>query len=370
MKAIMFGLALAAAGVLAFTASIVAADRALGDGTEPAAAASPPAAMAHDASGHAAAEEAPVGATPTPSFAGMTAADGAELAQARTPFDAALPALQPGNLVKVQMTVKDQVVEIAPGVKMRIWSFDGSGVPGPTIHVRQGQTVEMTLTNGGSIPHSIDFHAARIAPNEAFVDAAPGESHTFRFTATDPGVFMYHCGTPPVLAHIANGMYGAIVVSPKKALPPADREYVLVGSEFYLDSPGIDAPADLDLTKARAATPDWATFNGFAGQYKDHPLAAKPGETVRFWVVAAGPSIDLRFHVVGTVFDRAWTNQDLTSLQRGVQTVNVPAGGGGVFDVEIDEPGLYPIVNHAFAYADLGQVGILRVGSPKGTMNH
>jgi nitrite reductase (NO-forming) len=364
MKALLLGLALATAGTLAFAATIVAADRALAESDRPAAAAAP----AH-AGDHAAAEVG-AGALPGPSFAGLTAANAAELAAARTPFDATLPPLQAGDLVKVTMTVEDEVVEIAPGVKTRIWSFAGTGVPGPTIHVREGQTVEMTLVNGGSIPHSIDFHAARIAPNEAFVDAAPGESHTFRFTATDPGVFMYHCGTPPVLAHIANGMYGAIVVSPKQPLPKADREYVLVGSEFYLDGPGLEAPANLDLAKARAATPDWAVFNGYAGQYKDHPLPAKPGETVRFWVVAAGPSVDVRFHVVGTVFDRAWVNGDLSAFQRGVQTVDVPAGGGAAFDVRIDEPGLYPIVNHAFAYADLGQVGILEVGSPKGTMTH
>ena len=367
MRVIMLGLALAAAGTLAFAASIVAADRAL-DGDTVAAAAP---ATASGSGGHAAAEVAAAGGVvPTPSFAGQTAANAAELAQARTPFDATLPPLQPGPLVKVNLTVKDQVVEIAPGVKYRIWSFAGTGVPGPTIHVREGQTVEVTITNGGTIPHSIDFHAARIAPNEAFRDANPGESFTYRFTAKDSGVFMYHCGTAPVLAHIANGMYGAIVVSPKQPLPKADREYVLVGSEFYLNGPGIDTPADLDMTKARAATPDWAAFNGYAGQYKDHPLTAKPGETVRFWVVAAGPSIDVRFHVVGTVFDRAWPNQDLTNVQRGVQTVSVPAGGGGVFDVKIDDPGLYPIVNHAFAYADLGQVGILKVGTPKGTSSH
>src|SRR5919108_627362 len=106
------------------------------------------------------------------------------------------------------------------------------------ILVREGQTVAMTLTNGGAIPHSIDFHAARIAPDAAFKDVMPGESFTFRFQANDPGIYMYHCGTKPVLAHIANGMYGAIVVEPKEALPSADREYVLVASEWYLDSDG------------------------------------------------------------------------------------------------------------------------------------
>ena len=115
------------------------------------------------------------------------------------------------------MTLKDMAVQIAPGVTYNTWAFDGHGAPGPVVHVRQGQTVEMTLTNGGAIPHSIDFHAARIAPNVAFKDVDPGESFTFRFTANDPGVFMYHCGTKPVLAHIANGMYGAIVVSRESA---------------------------------------------------------------------------------------------------------------------------------------------------------
>ena len=309
-------------------------------------------------------------ASPIESFAGRVPENADELAKAHKPSDATLPPV-PTGVARVNLTVADQVVEIAPGVKYRIWSFTGTGVPGPVIHVRQGQTVEVKITNGGSIPHSIDFHAARIAPNEAFRDAMPGESFTYRFKANDPGVFMYHCGTKPVLAHIANGMYGAIVVDPATPLPKADREYVLVGSEFYLNGPGLEEPADLDMTKARMVMPDWATFNGYASQYVTSPLPAQPGETVRFYVVAGGPSVDVRFHIVGTIFDRAWVNGSPTNPpQTGVQTVIVPAGGGGIFDVEIDRPGLYPIVNHAFAYADLGQVGLLKVGNPPGTMGH
>ncbi|HSL66413.1 MAG TPA: multicopper oxidase domain-containing protein [Gaiellaceae bacterium] len=305
------------------------------------------------------------------SYAGEKPENADALAKAHKPYDATLPPLQEGEVVKVKMVMKDKAVEIAPGVKYNVWAFDGdSAAPGPIVHVRQGQTVEMTLVNGGSIPHSIDFHAARIAPNVAFKDVAPGESFTFRFEANDPGVFMYHCGTKPVLAHIANGMYGAIVVSPAKPLPRADREYVLVGSEWYLDGPGTAKPASYDQTKAHATMPDWVTFNGYAGQYATHPLPAKPGETVRFWVVAAGPSLDVDFHVVGTVFDRAWVNGDMTQFQRGVQTVSVPAGGGAAFDVKIDEPGLYPFVSHSFASVDLGMVGLLKVGDPKGTMSH
>ena len=206
----------------------------------------------------------------------------AELAEAHKAYDATLPPVPAGDLVKVQMTLKDMVVEVAPGVKYNTWAFDGHGAPGPVVHVREGQTVEMTLTNGGTIPHSIDFHAARIAPNVAFKDVTPGDSFKFRFKATDPGVFMYHCGTKPVLAHIANGMYGAIIVQPKAGLPPVDNEYVLVGSEWYLNGDGINEPASLDMAKARARMPDWATFNGYANQYVTHPLTAKPGETTRF----------------------------------------------------------------------------------------
>jgi nitrite reductase (NO-forming) len=309
-------------------------------------------------------------ALPIQSFAGTTGADADALAKAHVAYDATLPAVPPGDLVKIHMTLKDMVIQIAPGVKYNTWAFDGHGAPGPILHVRQGQTVQMTLTNGGTIPHSIDFHAARIAPNVAFKDVAPGDSFTFRFTANDPGVFMYHCGTKPVLAHIANGMYGALVVDPATPLPKADREYVLVASEWYLNGDGVSTPASLDMNKARAMEPDWTTFNGYANQYVTHPLTAKPGETVRLYVVAAGPTLDTNFHVVGTILDRAWVNGDMTRYQSGVQTVAVPAGGGAVFDVKIDQEGLYPFVSHAFAHVDLGQVGLLKVGNPKGTMTH
>ena len=323
------------------------------------------------ASGHDHAAQDYNTALPIESFAGVVPEDAQALAEAHAPYDATLPPLPAGDLVKVQMTLKDMTVEIAPGVKYNTWAFDGHGAPGPIVHVREGQTVEMTLTNGGSIPHSIDFHAARIAPDQAFRDAQPGESFTFRFTADDPGVYMYHCGTKPVLAHIANGMYGAIIVQPKEGLPEVDNEYVLVGSEWYMNGGGIAEPASLDMAKARARLADWVTFNGYANQYVTHPLTAEPGETTRFWVVAAGPTNNVNFHVVGTIFDRAWENSDLTSPpQQGVQTVVVPAGGGAVFDVKIDDEGLYPFVSHAFADVDLGQVGLLKVGDPEGTASH
>ncbi len=240
------------------------------------------------------------------------------------------------------------------------------------IHVRQGQTVKITLRNDSPMAHSVDFHAARIAPNLAFADVQPGKSLTFSFKANDPGVYMYHCGTKPVLAHIANGMYGAIVVEPKAGLlPKADRQYVLVAGEWYMNSSGLNKPAQLDMVKAEQMTPDWVTWNGYAGQYVKHPLTTMPGQTVRFWVVDAGPSLNTDFHVVGTILSRAWVNADLTDApQHGIQTALVPAGGGGVFDVTIDKPGLYPFVSHSFASVQMGQVGLLNVGDTPGTMSH
>jgi nitrite reductase (NO-forming) len=311
------------------------------------------------------------GSSALQSYAGASPANADALASAHKAFPAALPAAPAGPVAHANLVLKDVTIQIAPGVHYAAWAWAG-GAPGPVIHVRQGQLVKVTLTNDGAIPHSVDFHAARVAPDKYFTDVIPGKSVSYTFRANDPGVFMYHCGTKPVLMHIANGMYGAIVVEPKAGvLPHADRNYVLVASEWYLSSDGLKAPAQFNMDKAHARMPDWMTFNGYAGQYVKHPLTAKPGETVRFWVVDAGPSLDTDFHIVGTVLNRAWVDAGVTSPPlRNVQTVAVPAGGGGVFDVNITKPGLYPFVSHAFAAVDEGQVGLLNVGDVPGTMSH
>lgn len=360
MKFVLLGASILAAAVIVAAATVVATDRALGADAVVA-----PAAPAMQDHGSLAVGSA------SASFAGKAPANAKEIAAAHVPYPAELPPVPAGDVVKVHMVLKDVTIEIAPGVKYSAWGFEG-GAPGPVVHVRQGQTVEMTLTNKGAIPHSIDFHAARIAPDKAFIDVASGASFTFRFKANDPGVFMYHCGTKPVLLHIANGMYGAIVVDPATPLPKVDREYVLVASEWYLSTDGLTEPAQGDFAKMHAVAPDWTTFNGYAGQYVAHPLTADPGDTVRFYVVDAGPSMTTAFHVVGTIFDMAYVDGDMNPAHalEGVQTVDVPAGGGGVFEVTIDQEGLYPFVSHAFASVDLGQVGLLKVGNPKGTMSH
>ncbi|HEX7082896.1 MAG TPA: multicopper oxidase domain-containing protein [Gaiellaceae bacterium] len=309
------------------------------------------------------------GATAPASFAGVAPANAAAIAMRHAAVPAALPAAPAGSVAQVDLPISHGVVSIAPGIRYDAWTFGGSA-PGPVIHVRKGQTVRVTLHNDSPMPHSVDFHAAEVAPNVDFSDVAPGATKTFSFVASTPGVFMYHCGTAPAFVHIANGMYGAIVVDPG-TLPPAQKEYVLVSSEWYLNAPGDKTPASLDLTKADQMTPDWVTWNGYAKQYQDHPLPADPGDTVRFWVVDAGPSLTTDFHVVGTVLQRAWLNGDLVDApQHDVQTAPVPAGGGGVFDVKIDRPGLYPFVSHSFASVNLGEVGVLDVGGVKGTMSH
>jgi nitrite reductase (NO-forming) len=305
----------------------------------------------------------------TPSYAGIAPADADAIAMRHAAVPAELAPAPAGDVANVGLDISHATVSIAPGIRYDAWTFGGS-VPGPVIHVRQGQTVRVTLRNDSPMPHSVDFHAAQVAPNVDFSDVLPGATKTFSFVASTPGVYMYHCGTAPAFVHIANGMYGAIVVEPK-GLPPAQKEYVLVSSEWYLNGPGDKTPASLDLTKADDMTPDWVTWNGYAHQYKEHPLTAAPGDTVRFWVVDAGPSLNTEFHVVGTVLARAWLNADLVDApQHDIQTAIVPAGGGGVFDVKIDKAGIYPFVSHSFASVNMGEVGLLNVGGVPGTMSH
>jgi nitrite reductase (NO-forming) len=261
----------------------------------------------------------------------------------------------------------EKTVEIAPGKVVTLWTF-GDQVPGPVIRLRVGEALETTIVNKTALPHSIDYHAARIAPNRAFADVAPGESFTYRFTATTPGVFMYHCGTAPVVHHIANGMYGMIIVEPAEGLPPVDRELALVQSDFYVsDTPG--APAD--DAKLMSGIPDVVAFNGYAGQYKETPIMVKKGERIRAFVLAAGPNTWSAFHVVGTIFDRAWIDGiHPENLNLGNQTLNLAASQGAVAEFTLDEEGVYPFVTHDFTNAAKGAVGLLKTEGAEGTMSH
>lgn len=281
---------------------------------------------------------------------------------------AAAPERSTSRKHRVRMTTAHVRHVVAPGVLYDAWTFD-STVPGPVVRVTVGDTVEFTIVNVSMMQHSMDFHAAEIAPSRAYVNVNPGDSLTFTFVARVPGAFMYHCGTAPVAAHIANGMYGAIIVDPRTPLPPA-REFVLVQSEFYLGEPfGADSVRRLDWDQLLALAPDHVVFNGVASQYASHPLQVEVGEPLRFYVVNAGPNRVSAFHVVGAVFDRIYAGGFGAPLQ-GVQTWNIPVGGGAVFDFRLVEEGLYPFVTHAFSDATKGGVGILRAGQPQGSMSH
>ena len=298
-------------------------------------------------------------------------------------YDARVPAATDPAIKEFVIPITHDTIEIAKGVKYEGWTFGGT-VPGPVIRVREGDLVRITVVNKAPMPHSIDFHAARIAPNVAYRMINAGDSLSFQFTARDPGAYLVHCGTPPVTMHVMQGMYFAIIVDPKGGWgTKADKEFVLVQSEFYA-KPGdttsapsaVAVPMQPDWKAAMAKNASHVVFNGRAFQYKEHPLEVAVGDRVRFYVVNAGPSFDSDFHVVGAVFDRVYPDANPDHVLTGVQTYLVPAGGGVVFETVFDAKasgeGLYAFVTHSFADAEKGAVGLIKVGTPKqfATMVH
>ncbi len=258
--------------------------------------------------------------------------------------------------------------QVAPGVVYEAWTFD-SIIPGPTIRLAVGDTIDFTLVNAATIPHSMDFHAAELAPDRAYRNVMPRDSIQFRFVPRVPGAFMYHCGTAPVATHIANGMYGALIVDPRTARPPA-QEFVLVQSEFYMGAPsGADSLRSLNWDKVLNAFPDYVVFNGVASRYATHPIPVDVAKPIRLFVVNAGPNRISSFHVVGAIFDRVFADGFGRPFE-GMQTWNVPVGGGAVFELRLAETGLYPFVTHAFADATKGAVGVFRAGEPSPSRAH
>ncbi len=284
--------------------------------------------------------EAPIGTTSAPA-----------------PVDPRLPAAPAPGTVKVRLEIRHVHLAIAPDVVYEAWTFGGR-VPGPPLHVTQGDTVDFTLVNRGAMPHSMDFHAAQIAPSRVYTNVMPGDSIHYQWVAQVPGAFLYHCGTAPVAMHIANGMYGALVVDPAKRLPTA-REFVIVQSEFYTQKATDTAGAQmLDWNKLLGLAPDYIVFNGIAHQYADHPIRVAAGEPIRIYVVNAGPNRVSAFHVVGAIFSKVYVDAVASHAWEGVQTADVPVGGGMIFETKLAEPGTYPFVTHAFADATKGAVGM------------
>lgn len=280
------------------------------------------------------------------------------------PISAEAPARSTQHLHRIRLEISNATIVLAPNVNYDAWTFAGK-VPGPFIRVTQGDTVDFTLVNKAMMPHSMDFHAAEIAPSKHYVNVMPNDSIHYRFVPHVPGVFLYHCGTAPVAAHIANGMYGALIVDPI-APRPAAKEFVFVQSEFYLDSVTPGKPRSLSWERLLGLAPDYVVFNGRAAQYSENPIAVKTGELLRLYVVNAGPNRFSSFHVVGGIFEKVYVDGSQHSPLEGVQTVAVPVGGASIFEIRLKEAGDYPFVTHAFADATKGAVGIFRaVGNGK-----
>ncbi len=275
----------------------------------------------------------------------------------RNPADVPPPiAKRAPSVVQVTLAAEEVLGQLDPAAATtyRYWTFNGK-VPGPMIRVRQGDTVEVTLRNeGGShMAHSVDFHAA-LGPGggAAFTQTLPGQSKTFTFQATTPGLFVYHCGTPMIAEHIANGMYGLILVEPEGGLPPVDHEYYVMQGEIYTAAakgkPGLQQFSDAKLMEER---PEYLVFNGAVDALtKAYPMPAKVGETVRIFFGDAGPNDASSLHVVGEIFTRDYVLGSLTSPPlNGIQTANVPPGAAAILEFEARIPGQFNMMDHAMA---------------------
>ncbi|HUR00586.1 MAG TPA: multicopper oxidase domain-containing protein [Gemmatimonadaceae bacterium] len=273
-------------------------------------------------------------------------------------FEPLMPPVATERTTKLQFTAQEVPIRIAEDAVISAWTFEGD-IPGPIVHVKEGDTVEFTLMNRGSLPHSMDFHASQIDPKIAFRSANPGQPVSYTFRARFPGAFMYHCGTSPVLMHIGSGMVGALIVDPPTPLAPA-KEFVLVQSEYYLGA-AANGVMPFDYTKMLATLPDYVVFNGRPGQYMANPLKVKVGDRVRFYVVNCGPTHPCNFHVVGEQFDTVYLGAPPFVPLRGVQTFAVAPGGGMIFEMLADIPGEFVFVNHGFGHGQKGAIGILSV---------
>jgi len=272
--------------------------------------------------------------------------------------------------VVVEMEVLEVVKELADGVSYTFWTFGGEA-PGPMIRVREGDLVEFHLMNHphNKLPHNIDLHAVTGTGGGAEATLiVPGKSATFEFRALKPGLYVYHCATAPVGLHIANGMYGMILVQPAEGMPEVDREYYVMQSEFYtkgaFKEKGLQ---EFDMQKALNEEPDYVLFNGgvdaLAGM---NALEAAVGEKVRLYIGNAGPNLTSSFHVIGEIFDHVYGEGGSTVNQQNVQTTLIPAGGSSIVDFVIDVPGTYTLVDHSiFRAFNKGTIGILKAIGPE-----
>lgn len=272
----------------------------------------------------------------------------------------------PAN-IEISLETTERQGALADGVEYTFWTF-GDTVPGPFLRARVGDQITFQLKNHEKsiFPHSIDLHAVNGPGGGAeATQVVPGETKRFRWKALNPGLYIYHCATPHVPTHVANGMYGLILVEPEKGLPKVDREYYVVQSEFYTTgSFGEKGLQPFNLDDARKEEPHYIVFNGRVGALAgDRALKAKVGETVRLFVGNGGPNLASSFHVIGEVFDRVYPEGAIGSQpQTNIQSTLIPPGGSAIVEFRVDVPGRYLLVDHAiFRAVDKGALGMLEV---------
>jgi nitrite reductase (NO-forming) len=292
------------------------------------------------------------------------AATGASIVRHPADLPAPLERRGPAEL-RVDLVAEEIVGQLADGATMTYFTFNGQ-VPGPLLRVRVGDTVELHLRNETSslFPHSIDLHAVTGPGGGAvYTQTPPGGETSFRFQALNPGLYVYHCATPSVAHHIANGMYGLILVEPVGGLPPVDREFYVMQGEIYTAQPfGSRGHLDFSMPAMLNERPEYFVFNGasMALAADEHALRAQVGETVRIFFGVGGPNFTSSFHVIGEIFDRVYPFAALTSPPlTDVQTVSVPPGGAAVVEFRLEVPGRYILVDHALSRLERGLAGFL-----------
>ena len=267
--------------------------------------------------------------------------------------------------VRVKMETVEKTMTMEDGVEYHYWTFNGD-VPGQMIRVREGDTVEVEFSNNPSstVPHNVDFHAATGQGGGAEATfTAPGHTSTFSFKALQAGLYIYHCAVAPVGMHIANGMYGLILVEPKEGLPKVDKEFYIVQGDFYTKGKkGAQGLQPFDMDKAIAEQPEYVVFNGHVGSIAgDNALKAKAGETVRMYVGNGGPNLVSSFHVIGEIFDKVYVEGGKL-INENVQSTLIPAGGAAMIEFKVDIPGSYTVVDHSlFRAFNKGALGQLKV---------
>jgi nitrite reductase (NO-forming) len=286
-----------------------------------------------------------------------TPGPGAEVAE----FQRYDPYLAPANGTKeVEVVAADRTIWIDKKTQYAAWTFNGT-VPGKPLRAKQGDTIHVTVRNDAAMTHNVDFHSARVSPEEGYKLVQPGDTFEWDMKLDYPGAYMVHCGTAPVLVHIATGMYFPMIVDPADGGFEPATEIVLSQSEFYtMPGEGGIHVTDAERLFEMTAYPNIVCFNGHASQYVDEPIEIPVGELVRIYMVNHGPNVWSAFHVVGAIFQAAYLNANPKNKLEGLQTISVGPGDGVAVEFIVDEPGDYVAVNHSFGHAAHGAIAILR----------